>query len=294
MKKCLSIILTLILTLSAIAITAEDNAISVFIDGTEIAFDVAPQIINGRTMVPLRAIFEKLNATVEWDESTQTITSTRGVISIRIIIGDAVMYKNSAPIQLDCPAQIINDRTLVPLRAVAEAFDCSVEWVEADRKVLITSSEIITAQGRAWEKAKAHVVNTHDGEYVAYTENGIGSIMYNSYTDSVMMRYSHDDSDVYICNAIVNFYKDTDKIRVCVVYCPTAGADLCDAELFINKAEVVRGMNIKFEDDTVSAGNLELMSSVMTNCLPDMLDAMNGYFVAVDVSVRELGLVNYY
>ncbi|MBQ8541369.1 MAG: copper amine oxidase N-terminal domain-containing protein [Clostridia bacterium] len=293
MKKYLSIVLIVIMLLSAITVASEEKAITVFVDGTEIAFDVAPQIINGRTMVPLRAVFEELNATVEWDESTKTIKSSRGIINIRITIGEDVMYKNSVPVKLDCPAQIVNDRTLVPLRAIAEAFECHVEWVAADRSVLITSSEIITAQGKAWEKAKAHIIDTHDGEYEVYTKGGIGVIMYNAYTDSVMMRYARDDSDVYICNAIVNFYKDTDKIRVCVLYSPTPGATLCDAELYINKTDVVRGMNIKFEDETVLIGNLELMSSFMTECLPDMLDAMSEYFSAVDVSVNELGLVNY-
>lgn len=293
MKRVLTGIMALILTLTAVMVSANEQSIKVFVDNVEVEFDVEPQIINGRTMVPLRAIFEALKATVEWDEATRTITSTRGIINIKITVGEDVLYKNAKPVKLDAPAQVVNSRTLVPIRAIAEAFECDVQWDGEKRTVNITSSEIITAQGRAWEKAKKYIEETHDGEYEMYTEQGICTIMYNEFTDSVMMRYSRDNSDTYICNAVVNFYKDADTIRVCVVYCPTFSSPFCDAELFIEKADVVRGIEIKFEDETVPEGNLELMSIVMTEALPDMLDSMNKYFAAVDVSVHELGLINY-
>lgn len=74
------LMLILILSVSMFApilSSAEINEITVSIDGEIIDFDVEPQIINGRTMVPMRAIFETLGATVLWDEETETITSNR-------------------------------------------------------------------------------------------------------------------------------------------------------------------------------------------------------------------------
>lgn len=114
------------------------NEISVVLDGKSILFDQPPIIVDGRTLVPLRAIFEELGATVDWDGNTQTVTSTKGKTTISMTIGNAEMYKNGELIVLDVPPQLIGDRTLVPVRAVAEGFDCHVDWDGDTRTVIIT------------------------------------------------------------------------------------------------------------------------------------------------------------
>lgn len=116
---------------------AEENPISVILNGTVLSFDQPPVIIDGRTLVPLRAIFEAMGATVDWVQATQSITSIKSETTIRLSIGSNVLYKNDMPIYLDVPAQIINDRTMVPVRAIAEAFGADVTWDGDARTVYI-------------------------------------------------------------------------------------------------------------------------------------------------------------
>jgi hypothetical protein len=119
------------------AIAADD--VKVILDGTELAFDVPPQIINGRTMVPMRKIFELLGAVVEWDEATKTVTATKNETVIIMQIGNATISVSGEDITLDVPPQIVNSRTLVPLRAVAEGLEANVSWDIATRSAIIKS-----------------------------------------------------------------------------------------------------------------------------------------------------------
>lgn len=115
------------------------------LNGAPLSFDVPPQIINGRTMVPVRAIFEALGADVSWNEATQTVIGKNDKYEVNIQIGSNTMYwaviydGYSTQVPLDSPAVIIDGRTLIPARAVAEAFGCKVDWDETTRTVLITS-----------------------------------------------------------------------------------------------------------------------------------------------------------
>ncbi len=132
----------------AFAYTVEVNPVpaapevSVFLDGGKINFaDQAPVIVEGRTLVPLRAIFEALGAKVEWDGSTKTVTATRDTDVIKLTIGDTKLYKNGqVAYELDVPAQIMGGGfTMVPVRAISESFGCKVDWAAALRAVVITS-----------------------------------------------------------------------------------------------------------------------------------------------------------
>ena len=93
---------------------------------------------NDRTLVPFRAIFEALGATVEWEPSTQTVTSTRGATTVKLNIGDDKLYKNGSAVTIDTPARLVKDYTMVPVRAVVEAFDATVDWNGENRTVTIT------------------------------------------------------------------------------------------------------------------------------------------------------------
>ena len=112
--------------------------IKVLVNGAAVTFDQPPIIENGRTLVPLRAIFEALGATVEWEQSTQTVTAVKDDITIILKIGDVFLTKNGERITLDVPAKIVGGRTLVPARAVAESFGAEVGWDQATRTVTIT------------------------------------------------------------------------------------------------------------------------------------------------------------
>lgn len=104
------------------------SAIPVYINGQQIAFDQPPVIENGRTLVPLRGIFEALGAEVYWDNVSRSIISNRGNINLIMTIDSDIMYKNGVVQYLDVPPKIINDRTMVPLRVIGESFGCNVLW----------------------------------------------------------------------------------------------------------------------------------------------------------------------
>lgn len=128
--------------LSAVAPVAASNDIRIIVDGIVVNFDVQPQIIDGRTMVPLRAIFEALGATVDWNESTKTITANKGDLFVKCAIGSYSMDTSSGSKTIDVPPTIINSRTLVPARFIAEGFNCDVQWDAANRRVTITSAPV--------------------------------------------------------------------------------------------------------------------------------------------------------
>lgn len=111
--------------------------IPVYMNNSQINFVSAPVIIEGRTLVPVRAIFEAMDVEVEWDEKERKVTAIKGDVTVTIKIDEKVMYKNGKEIKIDVPATIINSRTYVPARAVSEAFDAKVSWNNTERAVYI-------------------------------------------------------------------------------------------------------------------------------------------------------------
>jgi len=125
--------------------------ISVIVGGRAITMDVAPQLINGRVMVPLRAIADAIgpSISVDWDASSQSVHLTvpdgnvYNEYTLRINDRNVIYtFTNSqgsvnSLITIDSPPVIVNGRTLVPLRFIAEAAFCEVNWDESTRTVYI-------------------------------------------------------------------------------------------------------------------------------------------------------------
>jgi len=113
--------------------TCDCGEICVLLDGEKLEFDdVAPVMVNDRTMVPIRVIAEALGAEVEWDEDTREVTLVIDGESLKFAIGETVAG-------MDVPAMIMNDRTFVPLRFISEFFGADVEWCQDSQTVLITT-----------------------------------------------------------------------------------------------------------------------------------------------------------
>ena len=117
---------------------ATTKKITVVLNGKKIAFDVAPVIEKGRTLVPVRAIFEALGAKVNWDAKTQTVTATKTKTKVTLKVGARTGHKNNSAVNLDVPAKIVNGRTLVPLRFAGEAFGGKVAWNNTTQTATIT------------------------------------------------------------------------------------------------------------------------------------------------------------
>lgn len=111
----------------------------VILDGCQLTFEVSPIIENGRTLVPLRTIFEAMGASVNWDNNTRTVISVKGTTTVVLPIGSTHPTVNGQVWLLEIPAKIKNDRTLAPLRFVGEAFGGKVDWNNSTRTITITT-----------------------------------------------------------------------------------------------------------------------------------------------------------
>ncbi len=109
-------------------VLAEEDTITVMVDNEEVEFDQTPTIVDGRTLVPIRAVFEKAGAAVSWDQASLTATIERGGNTVQISPGKDIMFRNGKAVALDVPAQMINDRILIPVRAISDALDFGVTW----------------------------------------------------------------------------------------------------------------------------------------------------------------------
>ncbi|MBN1629015.1 MAG: copper amine oxidase N-terminal domain-containing protein, partial [Thermoleophilia bacterium] len=114
-------------------------AIQVEVNGRPLSFRVPPMQASGRTMVPLRGIFESLGAQVNWYAPTRTITAMKGATDVQLSIGDPRATVNGQTVLLDVPAMILNGSTMVPLRFISEALGADVKWFEATQTVSITT-----------------------------------------------------------------------------------------------------------------------------------------------------------
>jgi hypothetical protein len=114
------------------------SEVSVRIDGRLYAFEQPPVIVDGNTLAPVRAIFEAMGATVEWDPATRTATGKKAGTTVSFTIGDKRAKKNGQPLNLEVPAQLVNSTIMVPARIVGEAFCGKVDWNSDSRTVQIT------------------------------------------------------------------------------------------------------------------------------------------------------------
>ena len=137
------------------------DLVTVVLDGQTLQFPTQdPIIIDGRTLVPMRTIFEALGADVEWidENGVQSIVATTEDTTINMTINSEKFYVNGEEKELDVPPQLINDKTLVPIRAISESLGCYVGWDQDAKTVLIQSHLDVAA-------------NTEDREPPAAEEN---------------------------------------------------------------------------------------------------------------------------
>ncbi|MGV3618278.1 MAG: copper amine oxidase N-terminal domain-containing protein [Fimbriimonas sp.] len=111
-------------------------AIKVRLDGELVKFaDTAPVMEGSRVLVPMRGVFEKMGATLEWDASSRTVTAQQGDRTIVLPVGKSEAKIGGETVALDQPAMVIDRRTFVPLRFLGQALGAKVDWLTADRTV---------------------------------------------------------------------------------------------------------------------------------------------------------------
>ena len=134
--------LPIMLLVSVAANSAIAQEIQARVNGEIVRFGgVKPLMINGRVMVPLRGIFEKMKIEVTWNEALQTVTAKRGneVIVIPMNSNEAIV--NGQHVTMDGQAIMLTGRAMVPLRFVAEALQADVNWNETTKMVDIESAD---------------------------------------------------------------------------------------------------------------------------------------------------------
>ena len=119
-----------------------DLAVRVILDGRELTFSDQPAVIvDDRTLVPFRDIFEAMDAIVFWDEGTSAVTAVRGTDICELTIGDHTAYRNNRAVALDVAPQLIAGRTMVPLRFIGESFGAEVGFDGETSTVTIKSRQ---------------------------------------------------------------------------------------------------------------------------------------------------------
>ena len=136
--------ITSVVSLTAVSAVAAAEVVPVYLNGNPITYasnDAQPQIISDRTYVPIRATCDALGLTIEWNKKTETLTFTRGTTVIAHTMRSKIVYVNGEPTSYDTASINKNDRTLMPIRMLADSIGANVEWDNATRSVLITTSD---------------------------------------------------------------------------------------------------------------------------------------------------------
>lgn len=168
-KKMISIaaVVAITATIGSGCVLAKSNDITVTYDGENISFDVQPEIVDDRVMVPMRTIFETFGAKVKWDSDTQTITAKKKSKTIQMTIGSSDMIKNNETYSFDVSPIIEDGRTLVPIRAISDMLGLDVEWNEKNNTVTITTPQ--DDEDESWKNN----TGTVDLDNVEVTGDGI-------------------------------------------------------------------------------------------------------------------------
>lgn len=170
MKRFSVLFLTLLLTM-VLAVPAAMAGVTVYVDNQPVQFDQQPYVDQEakRTLVPFRAIFESLGANVWYDETTNSAMGQKDGLTIQLPIGQAKALVNGKEATLDTKAQIVNGRTMVPLRFVSENLGCEVrpEGDLTNLTVHITSTAQTQVNG-----ISCKVTRVVDGDTIEVSLNG--------------------------------------------------------------------------------------------------------------------------
>ncbi len=167
------ILLLAVLCLFAAAVWA-DSGIRVSVDGRYISFtDAEPIIYDGRTMVPVRAVFDALGAEVDFN-SKGVIIGKKGNNTVEMCLGNKYIISNGIPSAMDTVPIVINSRALVPARYIAESFGYSVSWDSQSKTVSINSRGYAPAPAPQTngKDVRLHFIDVGQGDCTLIEDNG--------------------------------------------------------------------------------------------------------------------------
>lgn len=232
MKRILGLAIVFGLFMASFCYGSQD--IKITVDGNTIESDTPAQIVEGRTLVPLRAIFEAIGAEVSWNSEEKSISAAKDDTSIYMKIDDTSFRVNDDEKELDVAAAIIDGRTMVPARAVSESLGCDVSWDSETRTVIVTTKKadvtevtteetIVTVTEKVTETttaAKEYKVKYESGtytvgkdfpygQYVFFAEEGkVGQVIAND------METTKRNGEYYINNKAEHYVNDRAVISI--------------------------------------------------------------------------------
>lgn len=276
-KRLLSALLVLAMLISTFIIPAmADDTIKVLLNGTELTFDVPPQLINGRTMVPMRKIFEAMGAEVEWDNDTQTVTATKDDIVIIMQINNLVISISGKEIVLDVPPRLVDGRTLVPVRAVAEGLGADVKWEGETKKVFITKEAVPPNKFILTDELRERGIKTNvlvectnnkentksHGSGVIISQDGLIVTSFHVIDNKDSIKITTSEEKSYSDVRIVGYVKSLDL------------AVLKITENGLSFAHIATDFNIKESEDIYTIGNPKDKVNVITQGVVYNTDTM--------------------
>ncbi len=170
----IAIAITGLFTVSAYAETfpwGEEPDVSLKVNGKTLQMDVTPKIINSRTMIPARALFEEIGGTVTWDQTNYVVTINYNNQVIKLTINSKTALVDGIQKTLDVPAQIVSNRTLIPLRFVSENLGFTVDYDSKTRTAIVNVPDNSSSTDDTTEAANTiqKVTVTHGSESNMYT-----------------------------------------------------------------------------------------------------------------------------
>lgn len=270
MKKIISLLMTVTVVLALAVPVMANPVITVLVDGEKVEFDAQPEMVNERTMVPMRAIFEKLGAEVSWDQPSQTVTAVTPTKTVVATISETLMYVNGEEKVMDVSPYIKDERTYVPARFIAEALGCEVNWDQASHTVVITNQAT-------------------DEKYAT---------AYNAMKDFIMEKGIEDDGGWMYAKTVED---GTDLIAFVMTYNPTYncvnfGASMTIMEIpaeheYIKEIQTSSIINANLNGECISNTGLNVI--ITDNFVPIVGESMNAEVTLVfkdgEVTVKKTG-----
>lgn len=224
--------------------------ITLEIDGQDITGDVEPILKNNRTLVPLRAVAEYLGATVDYKDRTVTVISENKIITLPLDAREAVLQSTDGTsitqqtIDLDVAAHIYKERTMVPLRFVAEAMGIQVDYLASEKKVQVVSLDPLLVDGIQLKYATTYSRVGMHRELNLYSNYADTAKLYGALQDGIIREVSEPEtsygnlfeiSDYYIEQYIVGFYDEAP------IYEKYSGENAVNADLTFVLYEMLEG-----------------------------------------------------
>ena len=251
-KKLLIILTTFCVLLSLCSLSAlaaeytSDVVVSLQIDnpimevnGVEAEIDAGrgtkPVVIQGRTVVPIRAIIESFGGTVGWDGETQSVTLSMNDDNIKLVINSNTAYLNGEEHTLDVAPVVINERTMLPIRFIAEGFNLGVAW-EGNTQTVSIIRNLFDEQEYQYLMS---VVPTYSGNPYVTVNNNVP--LFKDYEKIA---------------GSFEYYSDLDELGRCDVTMASIAKDIMPTEDRESISEITPTGWVNKKYDTISGGYL--------------------------------------